>query len=157
VRAILSVEDKQLLNRIQQDFPVHTAPYAVIGTELGMTEQEVLERVARLKQEGYIRRIGPCFNSHELGYTSTLVALSIPEETIVEAAAIINRYTGVTHNYIRSGTYNMWFTFIASSQAQLEQDLADIRNQIGMTAMLVLPATHMFKVNVNLHITEDRA
>lgn len=152
---ILSGQDKLLLNRLQKDFPVHKAPYSVIGEELGMTEQEVLERVIKLKQQGYIRRIGPFFSSHKLGYTSTLVALSVPEEAIDETAAVINRYAGVTHNYVRSGKYNMWFTFIATSEAQLQQSLADIRVQTGMTDMLILPATHMFKVNVNLRIAED--
>lgn len=154
--AILSAVDKKLLNRLQERFPVDANPYAVIAAELGIEEQEVLKRVAGLRQEGYIRRIGPIFNSTELGYTSTLIALAVPEEKIDEAAKVINRYTGVTHNYVRSGQYNVWFTFIASSQERLEAALRDIREQTGIQDMLILPATRLFKVNVNLRIPEGR-
>jgi siroheme decarboxylase len=152
---ILTAQDKLLLNRIQENFPVDMHPYAVIGKELNMSEEEVVDRIRRLKAEGYIRRIGPFFNSRELGYTSTLVALAVPDEKVEETAKIINRYIGVTHNYIRPGTYNMWFTFIASSAEQLQQSLADICQKTGISNMLVLPSSHMFKVNVNLRIMED--
>jgi siroheme decarboxylase len=152
---ILTAQDKLLLNRIQENFPVDIRPYAVIGKELNMSEEEVVERVRRLRAEGYIRRIGPFFNSRKLGYTSTLVAFAVPDEKVEETAKIINRYIGVTHNYIRPGTYNMWFTFIASGVEQLQQSLADICQKTGISDMLVLPSTHTFKVNVNLRIMED--
>jgi DNA-binding Lrp family transcriptional regulator len=155
VSNILSAEDKKLLNRLQDNFPVEVNPYAVIGAELDMAEQEVLDRVARLKQEGYIRRLGPVFNSAKLGYTSTLIALAVPPEQIDEAAEVINRYMGVTHNYVRAGKYNIWFTFIASSKERLEKALNNIRARTGTHEMLILPASRMFKVNVNLPMLED--
>ena len=132
-------------------------PYAVIGYELNMAEEEVLHRVARLKQEGYIRRLGPIYNSAGLGYTSTLIAMSISPKKIDEAAEVINRHAGVTHNYVRSGKYNVWFTFIASGREQLEKALNEIREQTGTHDMLILPATRLFKVNVNLSIPEGQA
>lgn len=146
-----------MLNRLQEHFPVVANPYAIIGAELNMDEQEVLNRVAKLKQQGYIRRIGPAFNTAKLGYISTLIALAVPEEKIDQAAEVINRYPGVTHNYVRTGTYNVWFTFIAACQAELEDALTNIREQTGLDDMLVLPATRLFKVNVNLRIPEGWA
>lgn len=153
---MLSAEDKKLLNRLQEHFPVETNPYRVIGDELGMAEQEVLNRIARLKQAGYIRRLGPIFNSAKLGYTSMLVALAVSPEEVDEAAAVINRYTGVTHNYVRSGKYNIWFTFIASGKERLDKALDDIREQTGAQDVLILPATRLFKINVNLPIMEGQ-
>lgn len=155
VRTILSTEDKKLLNRLQKSFPVEVNPYAVIGAELAMGEQEVLNRVARLKQEGFIRRLGPVFDSAKLGYISRLVALSIPPEQIDKAAEVINSYTGVTHNYVRTGKYNVWFTFIAPNEERLEKALSDIRERTGPQDILILPATRLFKVNVNLPMLED--
>jgi DNA-binding Lrp family transcriptional regulator len=155
VIAMLSIEDKLLLNRIQENFPVDARPYAVIGTQLGMPEEEVLERITRLKEAGFIRRIGPFYNSRNFGYASTLVGFAVPEDKVEDAARIINEYKGVTHNYIRSGTYNMWFTFIAASKEHLENSLNDIREKTGLHKMLILPATRMFKVNVNLRLLED--
>lgn len=153
---MLSAEDKKLLNRLQEGFPVEAMPFAVIGAELGMEEQEVLDRVARLKQAGYIRRLGPIFNSARLGYSSMLIALAVAPEKIDEAAQVINRYPGVTHNYVRSGQYNIWFTFIASSAGRLERALKEIRERTEIQDMLILPAERMFKVNVNLTMPEDQ-
>ena len=50
--------DRQLLNRLQSDFPLTSAPYQLLGEELGLNEAEVLERIGRLKEQGIIRRIG---------------------------------------------------------------------------------------------------
>jgi DNA-binding Lrp family transcriptional regulator len=58
---LLTALEKQLLDRMQENFPIHPRPYAVIGQELGMTEQEVIDYVRRFKEQGYIRRIGPFY------------------------------------------------------------------------------------------------
>lgn len=154
VSAVLSAEDIKLLNRLQEGFPVAESPYALIGAELAMDEAEVINRVGQLKQQGYIRRIGPSFNSAKLGYASTLIALAVPPEKIDETAAVINCYQGVTHNYVRTGKYNVWFTLIAAGKERLERAITEISRQTGMSDMLVLPATRLYKVNVNLCIPE---
>lgn len=154
--AVLTAEDIKLLNRLQEGFPVAESPYALIGAELGMNEAEVINRVGQLKQAGYIRRIGPSFNSAKLGYASTLVALAVPPAKIDETAAVINGYQGVTHNYVRTGKYNVWFTLIAAGKERLEKAIKEIGEQTGISDMLVLPAARLYKVNVNLYIPEAR-
>ncbi|MGE0087734.1 MAG: Lrp/AsnC family transcriptional regulator, partial [Desulfococcaceae bacterium] len=74
--------DKKLLNRIQSDFPVASRPWLEIGKNLGISEEEVLTRVARLKTDGIIRRIGANFVPHKLGFVSTLCAAKVPEDKI---------------------------------------------------------------------------
>ena len=155
-RAVLTAEDIRLLNRLQEGFPVAERPYALLGAELGMDEAEVINRVEQLKQAGYIRRIGPSFNSAKLGYASTLIALAVPPEKIEETAMVINSYQGVTHNYVRTGKYNVWFTLIAAGKEELEKVSQDIGKQTGISEMLVLPATRLYKVNVNLCLPEGR-
>ena len=54
----LDSTDKDILNRIQSDFPIDARPYQVIARELDLTEAQVLDRVRMLKEEGIIRRIG---------------------------------------------------------------------------------------------------
>ena len=49
--------DSAILNRIQSDFPITSRPFLSVAEELGLTEKEVLARVARLKSDGIIRRI----------------------------------------------------------------------------------------------------
>lgn len=143
--------DRRLLNMIQTDFPVVPAPYQLLGERLGLTEAEVLGRLADLREKGIIRRLGATFNSQKLGYHSTLCAVKVPPARVEETAALINRYPGVTHNYLREHEYNLWFTLIAPSQTDLAATLAEIEAATGL-AVHNLPALKMFKIKVNFDL-----
>lgn len=144
--------DKEILNRIQSDFPISERPYAAIAAELGFTEADVLDRVRRLKEKGIIRRIGANFVPGKLGYISTLCAARVPQDKIDMFAAAVNRYPGVTHNYLRSHTFNVWFTFIAPSMREIEESLSQIAKETGVTEILNLPATRVFKIKAHFNL-----
>ncbi|MGD9031543.1 MAG: Lrp/AsnC family transcriptional regulator, partial [Desulfobacteraceae bacterium] len=61
--------DKAIVNEIQSDFPITTRPYRELGKRFQLSEEEVLERLKRLKAEGVIRRIGGNFDSKSLNFT----------------------------------------------------------------------------------------
>lgn len=144
--------DKAILNRIQSDFPLTSRPYATIGKAFDLTEKEVLERVARLKSEGIIRRIGGNFVPDKLGFVSTLCAAKVPEEQVAAFSAVVNAYPGVTHNYQRDNHFNIWFTFIASSMDEIKSNLAEISKKTGITQILNLPATRVFKIRAHFDL-----
>ncbi len=148
----LDTTDKAILNRIQSDFPIEPRPYETIARELGLTEQQVLQRVQALKAEGIIRRIGGNFVPHKVGFVSTLCAAKVPEDQIDAFAAVVNKYTGVTHNYQRENAFNIWFTFIASSREEIAQNLARISRETGVTTILNLPATKVFKIKAQFDV-----
>jgi DNA-binding Lrp family transcriptional regulator len=144
--------DRAILNRIQSDFPITSRPYFAVANELGLTEKEVLNRVYRLKEAGIIRRIGGNFVPDKLGYVSTLCAAKVPEERIERFAEVVNRYPGVTHNYRRDNKFNIWFTFIAPSIEEIEQNLREISEETGITDILNLPATKVFKIRAQFEV-----
>jgi DNA-binding Lrp family transcriptional regulator len=144
--------DKAILNRIQSDFPITPQPYLAVATELGITENHVLERISRLKKEGIIRRIGGNFVPDKLGYVSTLCAARVPEDKIEQFAEIVNQYPGVTHNYRRDNSFNIWFTFIAPSIQEIEQNLEEISKKTGISEILNLPATRVFKIRAQFQV-----
>jgi DNA-binding Lrp family transcriptional regulator len=148
----LDVVDKEILNRIQSDFPIAPNPYAVIAAELDLEEADVLKRVAALKAEGIIRRIGGNFVPHKVGHVSTLCAAQVPEEKLTTFAATVNRYPGVTHNYRRENAYNVWFTFISPSREEIAAHLEEIKAATGVTDILNLPATHVFKIKAQFEL-----
>ncbi|KAF1084712.1 DNA-binding transcriptional regulator AsnC [Sporotomaculum syntrophicum] len=152
----MSVEqtDKQLLHLIQSNFPVVPRPFAEIGKQLGISEQEVLKRIARLQQKGIIRRLGALFDSRKVGYTGTLCALQVAEADIDRVASIVNSYPGITHNYLRNHHYNMWFTLLAPSEQHIKEILTEIKQKTGLTDILILPAINIFKVRVNFNLSE---
>lgn len=143
---------KRVLNAVQSSFPLAPDPYAQMAEDLELTADEVRESLAENWREGMLRRIGGFFASDRLGYSSTLCALAVPggDDAADAAAAIVSEYPNVTHNYLRRARYNVWFTVIARSEAEVSSILQQIRERTGCADALNLPATRLFKVRVDL-------
>jgi siroheme synthase-like protein len=133
--------DKRLLNMLQAEIPLRREPFAAIASVLGITEQETIERVQQLKGSRIIRGISPIFNAQSLGYVSTLVAVSIPEDRLEEAACVVNALPGVSHNYQR----NLWFTLTLPENVDREEVLHKLSDEIIPDSIMDLPALRRFK------------
>lgn len=144
----LTALDKKILNLLQGSLQLVPRPFQVIGDALGLTEEQVITRLQILKEAGYIRKIGAFFNSDELGYRGTLVALKVKPELMEETALFINQYPGITHNYQREGEYNLWFTLITPNECLRQDILAQIKALHGVEAMMDLSARKKYKINV---------
>ena len=116
-------------------------------------EQVVIERLDELKTKGFIRRIGPFFDSTKLGYEGTLVALDVEEDCLEAVAKVINGYHGVTHNYEREGTLNLWFTLLTPDLEMQEEILETIQNLKGVKRLISLPAIKKYKVSVQFTLS----
>ena len=148
----LDTIDRAILNRIQSDFPMTSRPYMSVADEVGISEDDVLKRLVRLKEKGIIRRIGGNFVPNKLGFVSTLCAAKVPEDKIESFAKIVNRYPGVTHNYLRDNKYNIWFTFISPSMEEIEANLESISKETGISDIINLPATKVFKIRAHFDL-----
>jgi len=144
--------DREILNRIQSDFPMTQRPFLSIAENLHLSEDDVIKRLERLKKKGIIRRIGGNFVPEKLGFVSTLCAAKVPEDKIKGFARTVNRYPGVTHNYQRDNTYNVWFTFIAQSMDEIKGNLEDISRKTGIKEIINLPATKMYKIRAHFDL-----
>ena len=144
--------DRAIINEIQSDFPIAERPFQELGDRFELTEDEVLGRVKSLKEEGVIRRIGGNFNSRKLNFTSTLCAAKVPENRLDNFVEAVNRYPGVTHNYLRNHEYNVWFTFIAENMAYIDNALKEISSETGVKEIRNLPAVRMFKIKVDFEV-----
>lgn len=144
--------DKNILNEIQSDFPITSRPYYELGKRLELSELEVIERIKRLRGRGVIRRIGGNFQSSRLNFTSTLCAAKVTEEKIEHFVEVVNRYPGVTHNYLRNNAYNIWFTFIAQDMDHIESALREISRETGVRKIQNLPAVKLFKIKVDFEV-----
>lgn len=148
----LDTIDKSILNHIQSDFPIDSRPYQTIAHDLGLQEAQVLNRVRSLKDAGVIRRIGGNLVPRKVGFVSTLCAARVPVDKIDTFARVVNRYPGVTHNYQRDHDFNIWFTFIAPSRDEILRNLSQIEKETGITPILNLPASHVFKIKAEFDI-----
>jgi len=145
---MLTAFDKRLLNIIQIDLPLASRPFALLAQRLETEESIVIERLKFLKEQGFIRRIGPFFDSSKLGYIGTLVALEVEADYIPQVAAVINAESGVTHNYERDGKFNLWFTLFSHNMESQNKLLKKISNLTGVVKLMNLPASQKFKVSV---------
>lgn len=150
----LDIIDCQLLNIIQTHFPITARPYQQIASSLGLTEEEVIERIAKLKQEEIIKQIRGIFDYQQLGYQGVLCAAEVKESAIKETADFINQFPGVTHNYLRNHDFNLWFTLITPSEELREKILGDIETLSAVNKLMVLPSLRLFKIKVNFHFEE---
>lgn len=144
--------DRAILNRIQSDFPLTARPYREIAENLGLTENDVLKQLTRLKKRGIIRRIGGNFVPGKLGYVSTLCAARVPQKKLADFVRVVNRFPGVTHNYERDNRYNIWFTFIAPSMEDIESNLGKIARETGINDIINLPATRVYKIKAHFDL-----
>lgn len=148
----LSTFDKALLNLLQGDIPICSHPFAEMARKLGTDEEKVLERLRELKTAGFLRRIGTFFDSNQLGYQGTLIALKVEPSAICAVAEAVNKYPGATHNYEREGAYNLWFTLLTPNAEYESNVLAQIRSLDGVEDMLKLKANKKYKINVQFKL-----
>ncbi|MCK9262731.1 MAG: AsnC family transcriptional regulator [Deltaproteobacteria bacterium] len=146
--------DRKILTLISKSFPLAERPFLSIAEQAGITEDEAVERVCRLKEGGAIRRIGAVISPRSLGWHSTLCAAEVPQERIDEFASLVNSYGQVTHNYVRSGHPNCWFTLITPDKVRADEIIREIGQRFG-TAILDLPARRVFKINVSFDFSEE--
>src|SRR5205823_11446791 len=110
--------DRELMGALQDELPLGSTPFAVIGQAIDMSEKEVIKRIERLKREGLIHHLAPHFDPRALGYRSCLVAARVDDDRIDDAAAVINAHPGVTQNYRRNHDFNLWFTIAVAPTSQ---------------------------------------
>jgi len=158
----LDETDKRLLNVLQSSFPIAERPFEPVAAEAGLPLAETLERTERLVRERIIREITPIFDTRALGYSSMLVAAKVDPEHPHRAAEVVNSHPGVSHNYLRTHEFNLWFTIATPPDSGLGLDgtLAALAAAAGAESMRELPTLTMFKINMNLEMvggTEELA
>ena len=180
--------NQKLLAIIQDGFPLVERPYLRLaemlncdgGKDAGekcanlvVTEQKVFDEVEKMRASGVIRRIGGVYDSKKLGFISRLCAGKVltsendfsaehhAQTPMEKFAAVVNDEPAITHNYIRSHEYNVWFTVIAENESAIQAVVDRVCSQTDLHDVHVLTATKKYKINTvmgkgtNRH-SEDR-
>ena len=98
----LDTLDRAIINRLQDGLPLVSEPFAGIAAELGLEVDDLLARVARLRETGAITRFGPFYDAAALGGAFCLCAIAVPEERFDAVAEQVNALPEVAHNYARA-------------------------------------------------------
>lgn len=94
----------------------------------------------------------------KLGYKSSLVAFEINEKDIDCAVELLNSHPGISHNYERNHSYNIWFTLAIApnSKSNLEDTVATLAKLTNAKDYIILPTLKLFKISVKLDTTNKQ-
>ena len=151
----MDLVDRKILNIIQTRFPLVEMPFAEIGDEVELPEEEVIERIGELKGKNVVRQISAIFDTRRLGYKTTLVAMRLPADELEAAAQIINVHPGVSHNYARNGHFNLWFTVAVPPYEDLAETVEDMASRTGAESYRLMPTIKFFKIGVNFDMVKE--
>lgn len=160
----LSKVEAEALYRLQRGIPLVARPFAAVGDECGMSEEQVVALVERLLASGDARRFGGVFDARRVGYRSALCAMSVHDEgDLQRVLPHITASNGVTHAYERGWPAelavdsaggpagqrwpNFWFTLAAPSES-FDAEMGELRRLCAPFDIFEMPATRRFKIDV---------
>jgi len=148
----------EILYKLQKDFPLCVKPFEAIANELGTTEEEVLKIIKKEKEDGVMRQTSAIFDTKKLGYSSSLVAFKIDQGNIDKTVEILNSHPGISHNYERNHSYNIWFTLAVApnSKLGLNETISLLAKLTNTQDYITLPTLKLFKISVKLDTTNKQ-
>ncbi len=141
--------DRRIINALQGGFPLTRRPFADAAAPLGLSEDELIARIRRLREDGVLSRFGPMYNADRFGGHNTLVAMAVPADRFDEVAGIVNSFPEVAHNYARDHALNMWFVVAAESRARVDAVLTEVQ---ALTGLVVYDMPKLREFHVGLRI-----
>lgn len=145
--------ERRLLDASQRDLALEQRPFRVLAEALGASEHLVIETFVELHARGILSRVGPVLEPRACG-ASTLAALAIAPPRIEAAAAIVNSYPEVNHNYAREHRYNLWFVLTARNRQAINRALAGIEARTATTP-IDLPMVRAYHIDLGFRHTAD--
>lgn len=132
----LDATDRAIINALQDGFPLSSRPFADAARPLGLTEDELIARLDRLKSAGAITRFGPFFDAAAMGGAFCLCAMAVPAARFDGVAAIVNGFDEVAHNYARDHWLNMWFVIATEQELDIARTAHRIERATGLDVLL---------------------
>lgn len=106
---VLNDTDSELIAAIQGGLPLVARPYAVIGEQLGLSADKVIERLVALQAAGMIKRMGVVVKHRALGYTANaMVVWDVPVNEIERIGKLLADEACVTLCYQRPRRLPDW-------------------------------------------------
>ena len=129
--------DQALIKATQGGLPLDPKPYAVIATQIGCTEAEVITRLNAMLDAGIIRRIGVVPNHYRLGYTANgMTVWDVADAEVDRLGEAIGKLPFVSHCYRRPRAlpdwpYNLFAMVHGHSRFETSEKTAQIALLLG--------------------------
>jgi siroheme decarboxylase len=156
----LSDEDIATIRATQGPMPVVPEPYAPAAERLGVSQAEVLERLASLREREGLRRVAAILFHRRAGFSANGMGVwSVPEDDVLATGMRMAAFRGVSHCYQRP-TYADWpysvFTMAhGRSKEECDAILDSIAEATGISERATLYSSTEFKKVRMLYFTAD--
>ena len=134
---LLDATDRRLIQATQAGLPLSAHPYRVIAEQLGMTAEEVMQRLQHMLDAGVIRRIGAVPNHYALGYRANgMTVWDVADERVDELGARVGQLECVSHCYQRprhlpDWPYNLFAMVHGKTREEVEAKTRLIAEVLG--------------------------
>lgn len=147
----LDAINRNIINSLQYGFPISDHPFREAANSLNITESELLQRLAAMRENGTLTRFGPLFNVENMGGAFSLCAMKIPTDEFDNIAGQVNALPQVAHNYQRDHAMNMWFVLATETPEEKLRVLEEIEQQTGYR-VYDMPKEKEYFVGLYLHV-----
>ncbi len=143
--------DRAILRLSQDGIPLEERPFAGIAAELGLSETEVVARLAALKERGVVRRFGARINPRQAGIAvNVMVAWIVPPARIGEVGRTMAGFPEVTHCYERRAVpgrweYTLYTVLHGRDRAEVLGQVDRLSERTGIGDYAILTSTREFK------------
>ncbi|AGL01504.1 siroheme decarboxylase subunit beta [Desulfoscipio gibsoniae] len=147
---MLTELEKQIVRELQKGLPLVSRPYLDIARRIGLTENELMNKINEMISNGIIRRFGAAVRHQKLGYTANaMVVWDVPEDRVETTGRQLAGFPEVTHCYQRprrpGWPYTLFTVIHGHTREQCEQLAAAMAAKIGLTNYMLLFSTTELK------------
>jgi siroheme decarboxylase len=152
--------DIAVIRALQGDMPVVEEPFAPAAAALGMSQERLLDHLARMQERGLLRRVAAILYHRRAGFSANGMGVwKVPDDQIFDIGCRMAAVRGISHCYQRP-TYEDWpysvFTMAhGRSKEQCDAILDAIAEQTGIHERATLYSSTEFKKIRLLYFTED--
>ena len=151
--------DINIIRKMQEDLPLVPQPYKLIADELGIKEEELLEKIREFCNKGIIRRFGVTLNHRNIGFkANAMVVWIVPEERIKEVSEAMIVFPQVSHCYQRPTFSNWPFNIFTMVHGETEEECRKIVKKIVAAVSIndysILYSTEELKKNSMRYFVE---
>ena len=155
----LSELDRKIVRLLQGEFPLVAEPYKVLAAEIGITEEQLLARIAAMREEKKIRKIGAVLRHREVGFTANCLCVwNVPDERVDEVARRMAEHPRVSHCYDRNREadwqYNLYTMIHGYSREECEAIAAEFADATGIDDRRMLYTKKEWKKTSMKYFTE---
>lgn len=152
--------DKKIIKVVQGVFPLVKEPYKEFAQRIGISHEELLERLKRYKRAGQIRKMGAVLRHREVGFSSNvLCAWVVPEERLEEVGTRMAANASVSHCYDRNTApgwpYNVYTMIHGHSRDECDKIAELLGEQNHLNQKIMLYSVKEWKKTSMLYFSEE--